>query len=96
MCRYNGAMKYWIAIAMLWAAPVVGADAPPNPCSAEWFDFVERKVSSGDGQGHGPDLGSDEWKGVVEFRLGIRGQPNIPPRDSAEWCSYIDRLVRAL
>ena len=89
-------MKYWIAIAMLWVAPMVVGDAPPNPCSAEWFDFVERKVSSGDGQGHGPDLGSDEWKGVIEFRLGIRGQPDIPPRDGAEWCSYIDRLVRAL
>ena len=89
-------MKYWIAIALLWAAPVFGADAPANPCTAEWFDFVERKVSSGDGQGHGPDLGSDEWKGVIEFRLGIRGQPDIPPRDSAEWCNYIDRLVRAL
>ena len=88
-------MKHWIAIAMLWVA-TAGADTPASPCSAEWFVFVEQKVSSGDGAGHGPDPGSDEWKGVIEFRLGIRGQPDIPPRDSAEWCNYIDRLVRAL
>jgi hypothetical protein len=88
-------MKYWIAIAMLWVAEA-GADTPPSPCSAEWLVFVEQKVSSGDGAGHGPDPGSDEWKGVIEFRLGLRGQPDIPPRDSAEWCNYIDRLVKAL
>jgi len=75
----------------------VGAAAgggDPKPCSGEWYRFVEQQVISADGQGHGPDIGSDEWKGVVEFRLGIRGQPGIPARDSDEWCRYIDPLVR--
>jgi hypothetical protein len=76
------------------AATAVGSDAAP--CTDDWYRFVEQKVISGDGQGHGPDPGSDEWKGVVEFKLGIRGQPGIPPRDSEEWCSYIDGLVSKL
>ena len=44
--------------------------------------------------GHGPDIGSGEWKSVVEFKLGIRGNPDVPDRDSQEWCSYIDALIQ--
>lgn len=72
-----------------------GHGAGPEPCSEEWQRWVESRVTTGDGQGHGPDIGSDEWRSVVEFRLGIRGNPSVPPRDSAEWCSYIDKQVRA-
>lgn len=50
-------------------------------------------MPTGDGQGHGPDLGSDEWKSVVEFKLGIRGDPQVPGRDSQAWCTYIDHVV---
>jgi uncharacterized protein len=32
---------------------------------------------------------------VIEFRLGIRGQPGLPARDSEAWCRRIDELVRA-
>ena len=42
-------------------------------CSDGWFSLVETKVMTGDGQGHGPDLGSLEWRSVIEFRLGILG-----------------------
>ncbi len=78
------------------AAPLLAGSEPPAPCSDEWNRFVEQKISSGDGQGHGPDIGSDEWKGVVEFRLGIRGKAGLPARDSDDWCQLIDRLVREL
>ena len=66
----------------------------PEPCSAEWQQWVESQVTTGDGQGHGPDIGSDEWRSVVEFKLGIRGNPAVPPRDTNEWCGYIDKQVR--
>lgn len=55
-------------------------------CSDAWYQSIEKKVLTGDGQGHGPDLGSDEWKSVVDFKLGIRGQPDVPGRDSQAWC----------
>jgi hypothetical protein len=51
---------------------------------------MESVLPTGDGEGHGPDLGSEEWKSVIEFRLGIRGDVSIPDRSSEEWCIYID------
>lgn len=74
--------------------PALAGSETDTPCSDEWNRFVDHKIISGDGQGHGPDLGSDEWKGVVEFKLGIRGQAGLPARDSDDWCQLIDRLVR--
>ena len=62
-------------------------------CSKAWFEAVEARVPTGDGRGHGPDIGSDEWKSVVEFRLGIRDTPGVPDRSTEDWCRHIDRLV---
>lgn len=64
-------------------------------CTQEWYRFIEEKVATGDGQGHGPDLGSDEWQSVVEFKLGIRGEAGVPQRNSDAWCSSIDQRVRS-
>lgn len=69
-------------------APVVEA-----PCSSSWFKAVEKKVATGDGQGHGPDIGSMEWRSVVEFKLGVRGLSQTPNRQTTAWCAYIDDLV---
>jgi uncharacterized protein len=64
-------------------------------CSDAWYRSIEEKVPTGDSHGHGPDIGSDEWKSVIEFKLGIRDTPNLPSRDSQTWCRYIDQMVRA-
>jgi len=69
--------------------------ASPPPCSDTWYRMIDARVPSNDGQGHGPDLGSDEWKSVIEFKLGVRGQPAVPNRDGESWCRYIDQLVGA-
>ena len=91
-------MKFSIAIFVILSAFSLRVNAGAEsviPCSEEWNRFVEQKLVSGDGQGHGPDLGSDEWKGVIEFKLGIRGQADLPARDSDDWCQLVDQLVRA-
>ncbi len=91
-------MKFAIAIFVVLSAFSLRVNAGTEsaiPCTKEWNQFVDQKLVSGDGQGHGPDLGSDEWKGVVEFKLGIRGQADLPARDSDDWCQLIDQLVRA-
>ncbi len=67
--------------------------AAATPCSPSWFEAVEAKVGTGDGQGHGPDMGSGEWRSVVEFKLGIRGDKKVPSSESQAWCDYIDALV---
>ena len=67
--------------------------SPPEPCSEQWVEFVGSRLATGDGQEHGPDPGSVEWRSVVEFRLGARDDPGVPDRTSDEWCDYIDELV---
>lgn len=62
-------------------------------CTPAWFERVEAVVQSGDGQGHGPDIGSEEWKSVIEFRLGVREEPDVPERSSNAWCQYINQLM---
>ena len=64
-----------------------------NLCTADWFQAVEQEVKTGDDSGHGPDLGSPEWRSVVEFRLNIRDDAGVPDRASHQWCEHIDELV---
>ena len=73
----------------------VGQNPDPDQqhCSEQWFRFVEEKLPTGDSEGHGPDLGSLEWRSVVEFKLGIRGDPTIPSRETDQWCTYVDELI---
>jgi hypothetical protein len=82
----------FVLFASIHTAAPAGAE-PAAPCSEPWYRYVEKELVSSDGQGHGPDLGSDEWKGVVEFKLGIRGQADLPDRASDDWCRLIDHLL---
>ena len=63
-------------------------------CSTAWYEHVETTLVTSDGHGHGPDLGSVEWKSVVEFKLGVRGKSTTPNVDSQEWCAFIDNQLR--
>ena len=66
-----------------------------QPCPEQWLQDVENKLGTQDAHGHGPDIGSSEWRSVIEFKLGIRGDPGIPARDSEAWCDYIDKKIQA-
>lgn len=82
----------------LMGAGCVGTNPLPDSvdiCTEAWARSIEDTLLTGDGQGHGPDIGSDEWKSVVEFKLGIRGEPAVPPRDSSAWCDHIDQVVHS-
>ncbi|MGZ9897795.1 hypothetical protein [Shewanella gaetbuli] len=68
---------------------------PSSLCSEAWFKQVEQQVMSGDGQGHGPDLGSEEWQSVIEFKLGVRGNSDVPQRNTPQWCEFIDAKLLA-
>ena len=65
----------------------------PEPCTDEWARLIETLIPTSDSAGHGPDVGNDEWKSVIEFRLGVRGNPDVPSIQTEEWCEYIDDLV---
>lgn len=60
-----------------------------SSCSAATLEAIAQKVPTGDGRGHGPDRGSDEWYSVVEFRLGVRGAPGVPERGTRAWCDFV-------
>ncbi|AWL10711.1 hypothetical protein HMF8227_00203 [Saliniradius amylolyticus] len=60
-------------------------------CNESWYQLVESLIPTGDGQGHGPDYGSEEWRSVIEFRLGIREDESVPALTSPQWCAYIHR-----
>lgn len=86
----------WGWIGLLIAGPALAELPGADPaCSKAWQQSVEARVSSGDGQGHGPDLGSAEWQGTVEFRMGLRGRADLPNRTSADWCRFIEGRLQA-
>ena len=74
--------------------PGTGGEGGPQPCTEAWFWLVESIVASGDGQGHGPDIGSNEWKSTVQFKLGLRDDATAPPVSSPLWCAYMDQVIR--
>jgi uncharacterized protein len=100
--EYQFALYRWLTMFLLVASACAeasgGASTMPetgDPCSDAWYRSIEEKVSTGDGHGHGPDIGSDEWKSVIEFKLGIRSNPNVPDLHTEAWCTYVDQMVRA-
>jgi len=72
--------------------PVERPDVPPS-CSNQLFASFESQASTSDGMGHGPDVGSDEWKSVIEFKLGVRDDPEVPERDTNAWCGFVDKRI---
>lgn len=82
-------------LAVLFAGAAQAASERPTPCTAAWYDMMAAEVPTGDGRGHGPDVGSGEWMSVVEFRLGLRDAASRPERGSEAWCRWIDRTVQA-
>lgn len=87
-----------IVVAALMGCIVVGSIAPASadapPCSEAWRSMVEEILPTGDGQGHGPDVGSEEWQSVMEFKLGIRGKTEVPALGTDDWCRHIDSVLR--
>ncbi|WP_440875132.1 hypothetical protein [Thalassotalea sp. PLHSN55] len=56
---------------------------------------IEEQVSSSDGLGHGPDVGSGEWKSSIEFRLGVKHNSDIPNELNLSWCNKIEQTLKA-
>ena len=64
-------------------------------CSPEWFRYVNSQVPSSDSMGHGPDIASQEWKSVIEFKLGIQSHASLPPKNTPQWCKFIQSQLDA-
>lgn len=59
-----------------------------------WARAVEARLPVGDGQGHGPDVGSEEWSRALQQKLGIvDAQGHGPDIGSAEWRSAVEEKL---
>jgi len=90
------AQRKWLQIGLLSMATTAwlyGPTVQATSCSDARLGSIEKQVMSGDGEGHGPDIGSDEWQSVIEFKLGVRGKDGVPARDSEAWCDYVEQLA---
>lgn len=95
MLRVSKVLLGFVVLAKLGCSDTTRNQAIIQACTEDWFRMVEDQLATGDGQGHGPDPGSLEWRSVVEFKLEIRGDPSVPPAESDQWCNYInERIVR--
>ncbi|CAM4316789.1 hypothetical protein [Kerstersia similis] len=77
-----------------------GTDAPAAPAADtpaigtnEWFDWVETTAGITDGQGHGPDQGSQEWCQAVSFKV-YGKQPETTVTCDQVWMADIDARLR--
>jgi hypothetical protein len=65
------------ALGLLLATTGVPHAPSFNPCTPDWFSYVSRHyVDVTDGEGHGPDPGSNEWLASVERQLGLQAGGN--------------------
>lgn len=60
--------------------------------TSAWYAWVEKTLSISDGNGHGPDQGSNEWNQAVQNKLGEEAPQSQP--GSPEWQQSVDALLR--
>jgi hypothetical protein len=84
-------------IVMLFPALLLAACQTMAPTEAvgsqAWLEQVDRQLAVSDGQGHGPDYGSQEWCNVVHFRLYGKASVEPVPCDQA-WMEKVDQEMK--
>lgn len=74
--------------------PATPSADTPSIGTNEWFDWVETKAGITDGQGHGPDQGSEEWCRAVSFKV-YGKEPEGAVTCDQVWMADIDARLRA-
>jgi hypothetical protein len=74
-------------------SPQLNKSTAVLPCNEDWLLLIEQQINTGDKQGHGPDVGSLEWRHTVERRLSLRDETDIQATNSTAWCEYIDKHI---
>ncbi|HCA16958.1 MAG TPA: hypothetical protein DEO64_07475 [Alcaligenes faecalis] len=83
------AMRILLLVPALLLAACQSAGSTPKVGSDAWLGKVDRQLAVSDGQGHGPDYGSQEWCNVVHFRLYGQAATKPVPCDRA-WMERVE------
>ena len=67
----------------------------PENCSTADILNLAAKLDVSDGAGHGPDIGSAEWRAAIEFRMGITESEHVHDNDTKNWCQFIESILGA-
>jgi hypothetical protein len=86
-------MKIFAALFVLFIVACSDRSAPPEEWQT-WSIWVEARYPISDGQGHGPDIGSDEWARALQQKLGIvDDQGHGPDIGSDEWRNAVEEKL---
>ena len=86
-------MKFIAALLLIALSGCADRSAPPEDWET-WSVWVEARYPVSDAQGHGPDIGSDEWARALQQKLGIvDDQGHGPDIGSAEWRAAVQTKI---
>ena len=86
-------MKIFAALFALFMVACSDRSTAPSDWNA-WSAWVEARYPVGDAQGHGPDIGSDEWARALQQKLGIvDDQGHGPDIGSPEWRAAVQTKI---
>lgn len=87
-------MRIFLMLAPVLLLAACQTTAPPETVGSEaWLEKVDRQLAVSDGQGHGPDYGSQEWCNVVHIRLYGQHPAQPVPCDQA-WMETVDQEMK--
>lgn len=70
----------------------ISAHQLPAACDDTRYRYYESVLSVSDAQGHGPDLGSAEWKSSLMAQLGVPSS-TVGTAERPTWCVAIDAAL---
>lgn len=86
-------MRLFILLPLVLIASCKGTAPTETIGSEAWLERVNQELAVSDGQGHGPDYGSQEWCNVVHLRL--YGEQSQKPVDcDQKWMQDVDAAMR--
>ena len=80
---------------IMWVSTTTkdAAERPPQEWSA-WAKWADKHHSVSDVQGHGPDIGSEEWSGALDKQLKIHdADGHGPDVGSAAWRRAVEKKL---
>jgi hypothetical protein len=97
MIKSHAISRKWITLAATFFFALTGLAFAQEPAPKEWeawAKWAEKLHPVTDAQGHGPDIGSDEWANALARRLGVLdAEGHGPDVKSDEWRAAVEKKL---